>query len=35
MPKGKIIEGWDRWNLNALISLLQEGTAAASVKCVE
>jgi predicted ester cyclase len=29
---GKIVEGWDRWNLNGLLNLLQNGVSCATVK---
>lgn len=32
---GKIIEGWDRWNISGLANLLQTGANAASVKAME
>jgi predicted ester cyclase len=31
---GKVVEGWDRWNLHGLLALLTTGGEAATVKCV-
>ena len=29
---GKIVEGWDRWNISGLVNLLQSGQGTATVK---